>query len=94
MIAERQIIGSPDASNADVTTDAALAHLKTAFSDEPPLGYVTGKTQMRNAIAESTGCSLLRAEAALESLEREGKVIYLGDHFSPERLQQCWQFAG
>lgn len=94
MIIERQIIGTSATDASRLTPDAAMEHLKRAFSQEPPLGYVTGKTQMRNAIAEATGCSLMQAETALERLERDGKVSYLGDHFSIDQLQQCWQFHG
>ena len=91
MIVNEQIWGA--CTEADERTDkpAAREALKQSFpSDHPPLGYVTGKTQMRNAVADATGCSLTKAETLIERLEQEGEIRYEGDHFSAERYPASW----
>ncbi len=94
MILTEQLWGA--GTDADERTDepTARAALRRRFAgDTPPLGYVTGKTQMRNAIAEQTGCSLAHAETLLERMEQKGEISYEGDHFSAERFPASWKVA-
>lgn len=91
MIVEQQLWGARE-EDAHTDEPSARAALRRSFSDgSPPMGYVIGKTQMRNAIAEQTGCSLAHAESLLDGLERSGKLHYSGDNFSAERLAASWQ---
>lgn len=57
------------------------------------MGYLSGLTQMRNAIADASGCSLLTAELLVERLEREGYVTYGGDTYAPETIPSSWSIA-
>lgn len=92
MIVETQILGRPTAENQSLTTESALVHLKNEFSSyEPPQGYVRGRTEMRNVLAEKSGCSLAKAEAVVERLIADGQVRYRGDSFAPEELPASWE---
>lgn len=89
MIVERQIIGgSPD---PHLDTRQALRILQTAFPpNRPPEGYVVGRTQMRNALAEATGCSLLHAEDLIRNLIERGLVHYDGQPMQLENAPTFW----
>lgn len=41
----------------------------------PVLGYVVGRTVMRDAVAELLGCSLLEAENLVETLISRGWIV-------------------
>jgi hypothetical protein len=92
MIVEAQICGFGEPSDKTVTIDEALRHLKRRFSlANPPVGYLGGRTQMRNTIADATGCSLLHAEAVVDQLHRQDRIRYEGDNFALETVPASWK---
>ena len=91
MIYEAQVFGARTHDESGATTDRALRVLSSQFSvSNPPIGYLSGRTQMRNVVAEETGCSLLRAERLIEELEVKGHLAYEGDTYAPQRLPSSW----
>lgn len=93
MIIETQIIGTETDKDESLTTESALEHLKSAFSPaSPPEGFVQGRTEMRNALAERSGCSLARAEALVDTLVAQKAVHYRGHSFAPEEIPASWEF--
>lgn len=91
MIYETQVFGSTKTTTAPATLTGALECLVKEFSPQnPPRGYLQGRTRMRNAIADHTGCSLARAEELVEELEARGHLVYEGDTYSPERISSSW----
>lgn len=91
MIAESQIIGAGMAQDPQVDLRRALRTLQTEFPpDRPPEGYVVGRTQMRNALAGTTGCSLLHAEDLIKGLIDRGLVRYDGHPMQLETAQSYW----
>jgi hypothetical protein len=62
------------------TPAEALAILRRRFrqAQVPPRGYVRGRTRLRDAIAEESGCSLSRAELLVDHLERKRRIRYTG----------------
>ena len=91
MIAVEQIIPKNESLDERVDTRTALRTLQVAFPPErPPEGYVVGRTQMRNALADKTGCSLLRAEDLIMELIQRGLVHYDGHPNQLETAPTYW----
>ncbi len=91
MIAESQILAGARPQDPQVDVRRALRTLQTEFPpDRPPEGYILGRTQMRNALAEVTGCSLLQAEDLIKSLIDRGLVRYDGHPMQLETAQTYW----
>ncbi len=91
MILEEQILGRDSQPDADLTTENALGILRKRFSPaDPPTGYLQGRTEMRNSLADQTGCSLLHAETVIERLLKAGKLHYHGDSFAAEEVPASW----
>jgi len=92
MIVEAQILGFGEPSEKKVTADEAHCHLQRRFPQaSPPVGYLCGRNQMRNAIADATGCSLMQAEALFDQLNQQGRVDYQGDNFALETVPASWK---
>jgi hypothetical protein len=53
---------------------AALVAMMRSRFESPPAGAVVGRTQMRDAIAEHLGCSLLQAEQLVDTMIARGLV--------------------
>jgi hypothetical protein len=53
--------------------------LRVLFLHQPPLGYLNGKTSMRNALEDCFQLSELDAEELIDTLESRGFVRYEGD---------------
>lgn len=91
MIAENQIIGAGKPQDPHVDLRRALRTLQTEFPpDRPPQGYILGRTQMRNALAETTGCSLLHAEDLIMNLINQNLVRYDGHPMRLETAPSYW----
>jgi hypothetical protein len=53
--------------------------LRLLFDGRPPVGYLMGKTAMRDALAETANCTLHEAELLVDQLEAHGFVSFEGD---------------
>jgi hypothetical protein len=53
---------------------AALVAMMRSRFESPPAGAVVGRTQMRDAITEHLGCSLLQAEQLVDTMIARGLV--------------------
>lgn len=91
MIHQAQVFGQSLVDDSRATLARAFEALLNHFpQDRPPIGYLGGRTQMRNVIAEETGCSLHHAEQLVEELESAGYILYEGDTYAPEKLPASW----
>jgi hypothetical protein len=52
--------------------------LAQTFAGSPPLGYLPGRTQMRDAVVRMLGCSQLRAEEIVDTMIARGMLTYEG----------------
>ena len=94
MIDIKQVVVGQETEERTISAREALGVLQRSFSKStPPVGYLSGLTQMRNAIADDTGCSLLKAELLVEHLEEKGHITYGGDTYAPEVIPGSWSIA-
>jgi hypothetical protein len=61
----------------------SVAHELKRRLPEPLVGYVVGKTAMRDAVTDMLGCSQLEAEQLVDMLEARRFARFSGD---PKRL--------
>ena len=72
--------------------DLALA-LRRRFEHQPPVGYLDGKTALRNAVEAELGCSDLEAEEIVDTLELQHHLVYDGDPTSTLEESATWRIA-
>jgi hypothetical protein len=63
----------------DVDLAALTEGLRRRFSEVPPVGYLEGRTALRDAVQSALACSQLEAEDLVETLVARGFVRYEGD---------------
>lgn len=64
--------------------------LASTFFHDPPVGYLRGKTQMRDALVATKGLSELEAEEVLDTLEMQGFLHFEGDPAKPSEVDTEW----
>ena len=62
----------------DVNLAAVAEMMKELFGATHPAGYLEGRTMLRNAIAAHLDCSMLDAEALVETMQSRGYLYYAG----------------
>ncbi len=63
----------------DIDLAELTAALRSRFGGVPPVGYLDGRTALRDAVAERLECSTLEAEEIVDTLVARGFVRYQGD---------------
>ncbi|WP_373049225.1 hypothetical protein [Vulgatibacter sp.] len=70
---------------------AALAEeLRRYFYEDPPVGYLRGRTAFRDAIVDRLGCSSVEAEQLVETLELRGFIRFDGDTSRRAEADAAW----
>ena len=70
---------------------AALAEdLRRFYWDDPPVGYLRGRTAFRDAIALRLGCSAVEAEDLMDTLEARGFLQFGGDPSERAEADSTW----
>ena len=91
MILQSQILSQPNLEGEDTTTREAIEILRRAFPpSRPPEGFVMGRTQMRNALADEARCSLLHAEELIKRLQDRGLIQFSGKPLELETGPPYW----
>lgn len=67
--------------------------LKDKFKARLPSGYLQGKTEMRDAVADLLDCSMLEAEVLVDQLESWHMIRYEGDPREPPTVTTSWTFS-
>lgn len=71
---------------------SALARsLKVRFQLQGPVGYLCGKSKIRNAVADELRCSLAEADQVVEQLEERGYLTYNGYTYSVDKIPETWE---
>ena len=70
----------------------ATQGLQKRFERLPPVGYVTGKTSIRDAVLDLYECSMETAEAIVDQLESRGFARYQGDRAELDQGTMPWVF--
>jgi hypothetical protein len=79
-------------SNSAVDLRRLTNDLEGRFHRNPPLGYLQGRTEIRDAVAQLLGCSLLEAEVTVDQLESNGLIEYEGDASGSPASPERWSF--
>ena len=87
--AKSSIVSSTIGPDARALTRA----LEERFALHPPLGYVSGKTQIRNAVMGLVGVSEMEAETIVDTLHSRGFIQYRGDQTAVEPTRLDWVFT-
>ena len=60
------------------------------FADEPPRGYVLGKTAIRDALMDRLLCSAVVAESLVDRMQARGFISYTGNPREAEDGDAPW----
>lgn len=58
--------------------------------NEPPVGYLRGRSYFRDVITHELGCSDLEAEELVDTLEMNGYLRFEGDPSERSRAESRW----
>ena len=77
-------------------TDLAqlASDLRRIFADKPPIGYLPGKTALRDAVVSSLRCSQLDAELVVDTMISGGYLRYSGDPAGEIDDLRPWSISG
>ena len=76
----------------DVDLEDLAERLEQLFGEAPPLGYLLGRTAIRDAVSAYLGCSDLQAEEIVDTMVGRGFLKYEGptiegiDQITPWRI--------
>ena len=74
----------------DVDLAALTDALRSRFAGAGPLGYLDGRTAIRDATRDELDCSELEAEEIVDTLVARGFVRYQGDPSTPVADDRGW----
>lgn len=77
----------------EVDLSALVDGLRGDFGGEPPVGYLRGRTAIRDAVARRLRCSAVEAEDLVDTLESRGFLRYPGDPTSRSLADQPWEWG-
>jgi hypothetical protein len=67
--------------------------IKSSFGDRRPMGYVPGKTAIRETVVQLLGCSDVEAENLVDTLESLHMIVYEGKVLQEiDDLEHVWRF--
>ncbi len=78
----------------EVDLAALTQMLRHQFADGPLVGYLEGRTALRDAVVQQLGCSMSDAEELVDTLEAQGYVHFEGDPTQPESGGEEWTLGG
>jgi hypothetical protein len=74
----------------EVDLSALVAGLRRDFGNDPPVGYLRGRTAIRDAVVRRLGCSALEAEELVDTMESRGFLHYPADPSRRSRTDEPW----
>ncbi len=75
----------------DLDLQQLTAELKHALGPGEPVGYLRGKSLMRNVLVDMKGYSELEAEELIDTLELRGFLRFLGDPTERSVADAHWE---
>lgn len=87
--------GQPERSETDPSEIdlGALTRRVRERLDTAPLGYVPGKTMIRNEVISELDCSAEAAETLVDALEAKGYIRYTGSREELELEPSVWRLS-
>lgn len=77
----------------DLDLRQLTADLKRMLAPGEPVGYLRGKSLMRNLLVEMKGFSELEAEELIDTLELRGFLRFLGDPTERSVADAQWEIS-
>jgi hypothetical protein len=77
----------------DLDLRQLTAELKSALGPGEPVGYLRGKSLMRNVLVDMKGFSELEAEELIDTLELRGFLRFLGDPTERSVADSHWEIT-
>ncbi len=77
----------------DLDLRQLTSDLKAALAPGEPVGYLRGKSLMRNLLVEMKGFSELEAEELIDTLELRGFLRFLGDPTERSVADSHWEIS-
>lgn len=77
----------------DIDLQQLTAELKNALGPGEPIGYLRGKSVMRNLLVDMRGFSELEAEELIDTLELRGFLRFLGDPTERSVADAHWDIS-
>jgi hypothetical protein len=77
----------------DIDLAEVATALRQVFTDAPPLGYLQGRTALRDAVAVHLHCSLLQAEEVVDTMVSRGFLRYEGSAIEAVGDLEPWQIV-
>jgi hypothetical protein len=77
----------------DLDLRQLTAELKAALGPGEPVGYLRGKSLMRNVLVDMKGFSELEAEELIDTLELRGFLRFLGDPTERSVADSHWEIT-
>lgn len=74
----------------EVDLAQVAAMLRERFEGSPPVGYVPGRTALRDAVSERLGCSSAEAERLVDTMASRGFLRFQGDPTSTADSDEIW----
>lgn len=77
----------------DVDLAELTSRLQARFGGAAPVGYLDGRTALRDAVTEELGCSELEAEEVVDTLVAQGFVHYEGNPSAAVDDDRGWSIS-
>ncbi|AEI66061.1 hypothetical protein [Corallococcus macrosporus] len=77
----------------DLDLQQLTADLKNALGPGEPIGYLRGKSVMRNLLVDLRGFSELEAEELIDTMELRGFLRFLGDPTERSVADAHWDIS-
>jgi hypothetical protein len=81
---------SVDPSDVDLASLASRLH---QHRNTPPVGYVPGKTLLRDQVVDELDCSVEAAETLVDALEARGFIRFTGSSRRLELEPSAWEIV-
>ncbi len=75
----------------DLDLQALTEELKKRLGHSEPVGYLRGKSLMRDVLVQQEGFSQLEAEELIDTLEMNGYLRFLGDPAERSHADTGWE---
>lgn len=77
----------------DLDLRQLTAELRDTLGPGEPIGYLRGRSLMRDILVERKGFSELEAEELIDTLEARGFLRFLGDPTERSEAESHWEFS-
>jgi hypothetical protein len=77
----------------EIDLETIAERLMEVFGEMPPIGYLPGRTALRDAVMSQLGCSELQAEEIVDTMVERGFLRYKGPTYDAVDELEPWQIV-